>query len=79
MRSPRPSYYTVYPGAHPLVKLIFRKINEEQFTLLDLAARSGVDRNTIVSWKKNRNPSLANIEAVLNVIGLKLKVEQIDG
>lgn len=78
MRTPRPSYYRCHQSTHPLVKLIYRVMKMEQLTLLDIEERSGVNRNTVRSWKSKRNASIQNMEAVLNVMGYSLTAKPME-
>ena len=72
MRPPRPSYYDVHPSAHPAIKKVFAEMKHQLVTISDVATRSGVNRVTISAWRKRNIGSLANVEAVLNVLGFNL-------
>ena len=42
-----------------------------------LAAKSGISKSTMETWKyNNRQPGLANLEAVLEVMGLELVLRE---
>ena len=58
---------------HPLVKTLFREMNRQYIGILDMSERSGVNRNTINDWKRRSIPSIHNLEACFNVLGLTLK------
>lgn len=58
---------------HPLVKKMFEEMNEQRIGILDLAERSGVNRNTINEWKYRCMPRLDNLDACYNVLGMKLE------
>jgi hypothetical protein len=60
--------------AHPLVRRMFVLINQENCTLEELAARSGVDSQTMNSWRSRKSPQLVTFEAVLNALGRKLQI-----
>lgn len=60
-------------GVHPLVKTLFREMNRQHLGMLDMSERSGVNRNTINDWKRRSIPSIHNLEACYNVLGLTLK------
>ena len=59
-------------NTHPLVKLLFIEMNEQQIGLLDMAERSGVSKNTICAWKRRVVPNLVNLDACFNVLGMKI-------
>ena len=58
--------------AHPLVRRLFEEMNDQHIGMLDMAERSGVNVNTINDWKRRCMPSVANLEACYNVLGLTL-------
>lgn len=60
--------------AHPLVRTLFEEMNEQQIGVIDIAERSGVNKNTITGWRKRASPDLVNIEACFNVLGQSLVV-----
>ncbi|QIG67446.1 hypothetical protein EVB39_117 [Rhizobium phage RHph_TM3_3_9] len=68
---------TVPARAHPLVRLLFEKMNHEQIGVLDMAERSGVNKNTLKDWRTRTAPTVDNIEACFNVVGLTLTVKRI--
>lgn len=74
MRTPRPSYHRNLPPHDPIVRRIFEEIDNQQVAMQDLADRAGVNRVTISAWKRRNNPSLANIQAVANVLGLEIVI-----
>lgn len=59
-------------NVHPLVRRLFEEMNYQRIGVLDLAERSGVNKNTIKDWKNRSMPRLDNIDACYNVLGLKL-------
>ena len=61
-------------NTHPLVTQLFEKMNQEQIGLIEMAERSGINKNTISDWKHRCMPRLDNIDACYNVLGLKLEV-----
>lgn len=61
-------------NTHPLVIQLFEKMNQEQIGLIEMAERSGINKNTINDWKHRCMPRLDNIDACYNVLGLKLEV-----
>jgi transcriptional regulator with XRE-family HTH domain len=48
-------------------------MRRHQITMSDLAARSGVNRETIGSWKSRNSPSVVNLAACLGVFGYELR------
>lgn len=60
--------------AHPLVKKMFDHMNHQQIGVLDLADRSGVNKNTLRDWRTRTVPTIDNFVACLNVLGLKLVI-----
>lgn len=63
---------------HPLVRRLFEEMNKQQIGLLDLAERSGVNKNTIHDWKTRSMPHLHNIEACYTVLGLRFTLANIE-
>ena len=62
--------------AHPAVTVIWQTLNRRpELTLKGVARRSGVDVRTIRRWARGGNPRLADIEAVLNAMNLRLTVD----
>lgn len=58
--------------AHPLVRRLFEEMNRQQLGVLDLAERAGVNKNTLRDWRTRTVPTIDNLEACLNVLGLEL-------
>lgn len=67
---------TVPTRAHPLVRRLYEEMNRQQLGLLDLAERSGVNKNTIKDWKDRSVPQVQNLAACFNVLGLELTVKK---
>lgn len=65
---------TVPTRAHPLVRRLYEEMNHQQLGLLDLAERSGVNKNTIKDWKDRTLPQVHNLAACFTVLGLELTV-----
>ncbi len=61
-------------AAHPLVRRLFAEMNAQQIGLLDMAERSGVNKNTFKDWRTRTVPTVDNIDACFNVLGLELAV-----
>lgn len=61
--------------AHPLVREMFKRMNHEQIGVLDLARRSGINKNTIRDWRTRTVPTVDNFLACMNVLGLTLEIK----
>lgn len=60
--------------AHPLVRSLFKEMNHQQIGLLDMAERSGVNKNTFKDWRTRTVPTVDNLEACLSVLGCELRI-----
>lgn len=66
-------------GVHPLVRFIWKKINQDLWSQEDLAKRSGVSSSAMRKWRNgDRNPKITDIEAVINALGYKLIVKEME-
>lgn len=70
MREFRP--ISVPQKAHPLVRALFEEMNRQQLGVLDLAERSGVNKNTLRDWRTRTVPTIDNIEACFSVLGFRI-------
>jgi len=61
-------------NVHPLVRRLFEEMNREQIGILDMAKRSGVNKNTLNDWKARSNPQVQNLDACFAVLGMELNV-----
>jgi|688.fasta_scaffold17951_4 transcriptional regulator with XRE-family HTH domain len=62
-------------GVHPLVRWIWREINNQKCSQHDVSARSGVSASAMRKWRlNNRNPRIIELEAVINALGARLVV-----
>jgi len=83
-REPRkksPGYYVpikIYEHTNPLVRQLFDKAREEYSNLVWLSARSGLTREAIGAWGKGSEPTVGNLQAVGNCVGLELVWQEID-
>jgi hypothetical protein len=68
---------SVPPRAHPLVRKLFEEMNYQQIGMLDLAERSGVNKNTIKDWKDRSIPQVHNLDACFEVLGMKLSAKYV--
>lgn len=65
---------TVPTCVHPLVRKLFEEMNRQQIGMLDMAERTGIGHSTMKHWKTMCAPSLANLEACYNVLGMKIGI-----
>ena len=68
---------TIPEHVHPLVKALFVEMGEQQCTIMDMAERSGVNKNTLKDWRNRSNPRIIDLEACLNVLGKTLTVSNL--
>ena len=61
---------------HPLVRRLFELMREEQIGVLDMAARSGMNKNTLRDWRTRTVPIVTNLDACLNVVGYELCIRR---
>lgn len=66
-------------NAHPVVHTLFTEMNGQMTTMAEVAERSGVNAHTIRGWRGRWVPTVANLDACLNVLGLRLAVVPING
>lgn len=60
--------------AHPLVREFIAQANEQLTTMSEIAARAGLPRATLSSWRTKCVPKLDNFVAALNVLDLELVI-----
>lgn len=72
----RPPKLSVPAGAHPLVRRLFEEMNRQQCGVLDMAERSGINKNTFRSWRTRAMPRVADLEACFNVLGFDIVVKE---
>lgn len=63
--------------AHPLVRQMFAEMNEQQCSQQTMSERSGINKNTFRSWRTKAVPRIDDLEACLNVLGLKIVIRPI--
>lgn len=63
-------------NVHPLVRRLFEEMNYQQIGILDMADRSGINKNTINDWKKRSVPNVANLSACYAVLGMELSLSR---
>jgi len=62
--------------AHPLVRRTFEEMNHQRIGILDMADRTGVNKNTINDWKNRSNPQVQNLDACFAALGLQLTLRK---
>ncbi len=68
----RLSRITVPPHSHPLARLVFQLMREHNVSYGLLEDASGVLRQTTKSYRREKRPGLASIEALLGAFGWSL-------
>lgn len=63
---------TVPKGGHPLVRLMYAEIIRQRRKVIDVGIEAGVSHLTMSDWRRHSTPSLPNLEACFNVLGLTL-------
>lgn len=64
-------------GIHPSVLWIWREMNHQRASQEDVAARAGISSSAMRHWRNgNNSPKIADIEAVINVLGGKLVIKR---
>lgn len=63
--------------AHPFVRHLYREMNAQRVTMLEVAEISGLRRQTIWDWANRHPPRVDQMEAALNAVGLRLAVEKL--
>ncbi len=58
--------------ANPLVRKLFDEMNAQQIGILDMAERSGINKNTLKDWRTRTVPTVDNLQACLSVLGYEL-------
>src|SRR5688572_11232400 len=63
---------------HPFVRLIWDEMNLQCVSQEDVAIRAGVNPGTIRKWRNGtRSPRLLELEAVMNVLGMRIVAHRI--
>lgn len=70
--SQRPSKITIPQHAHPLARLVFSEMGTQRVTYQEMEFRANVLTSTLKSWRKEKMPGLATIEATLGALGWAL-------
>jgi hypothetical protein len=76
---PVPPHRLPIRASHPLIREIWETLyTRDGVTIKGTARRAGIDECTLRGWRRGTSASLANVEAVLNVLGLKLVAVPVD-
>jgi hypothetical protein len=59
---------------HPAIAALFSAIATSGMRDAHVARRAGISANALVDWKKMHDARITNLEACLNVVGLRLVV-----
>lgn len=68
--------YQIPYDCHPVVTEFFEEMKQQKCTYKMMMERSGVDSQTLSAWRTRTNPTITNLEACLNVLGLTLSVKR---
>jgi len=67
------------PGnVDPLVARLWQEMEARRLNLAPIAVKAGLAPNSVHAWRRNRLPTLQNLQAVGNAMGLKLVWETSD-
>lgn len=58
--------------AHPLVRVLVDKMNEQGVGVVEMCKEAGIARNSFGMWGRATSPKLTSIEACFNVLGYAL-------
>jgi DNA-binding phage protein len=65
-------------NTHPLIQQLADIISASPYSVSALGRTAGVGNKTIHGWFRRHNPSIHNLDAVLNVLGYRLTVVAIE-
>lgn len=63
---------------HPLVGVLFDTAQSRGISLKYVAVKAGLNKDAIYDWRNRTNPTVPNLEACLNVLGLELTIRERD-
>ena len=64
--------------AHPLVREFRVLAEKKRMKLTRITMEAGLGERTISGWSIDRSPTVANLEAALNVIGYRLLIVRLE-
>lgn len=62
------------PNGNPHVRWLAQELRNRKLSMEQVSVRAGLARTIISHWFRDRNPTLSNFEAVLNVLGYELRI-----
>jgi len=68
--------YQVPYDCHPVVTKLFEEMRTQKCTYKMMKERSGIDTHTLRAWRTRTIPTIDNLEACLNVLGLTLTTKK---
>lgn len=72
-----PTRLKVPSHAHPIVRDLFREMIRTNVPAAQVSLCAGLGEHTVAGWKHSE-PTLANLDAALNVLGLRLAILPLD-
>lgn len=64
-------------GVHPIIRWIWRRVNQDEWSQEDLAKRSGVTSSAMRKWRRGEhNPRISELEAVINAMGYRIVIKE---
>ncbi len=63
-------------NGHPLVRELFRRMNEDRVVMQEVANRAGLKRTTISDWRYMRMPKLDLFVAAANALGYEVVLRE---
>lgn len=67
------------PGVNPIVREFFAHMKSRNIPVHEMAKNSGLSEYTFTNWHKRKMPNVGNLEAALNVMGLRLAIVPMEG
>lgn len=61
---------------HPLVGVLFEAAQSRGVSIKSVAVKAGLNPDAIYDWRNRTNPTVPNLEACLNVLGLELHIRE---
>ena len=67
---------TIPERCHPLVKELFLEMRKQRLGVVDMADKTGINKNTLKDWRTRTMPRIADLEACFNVLGYTLGMKR---
>ena len=58
---------------NPWVRTLFEEMRYQRIGVLDMAERTGINKNTLKDWRTRTVPRITDLEACYNVLGFTLE------